>query len=58
MELPDNAIRHYLRDVYFISGSACGGKSTVSQYLSAKHGMTLYDWDAKYGEHKAIEVDP
>ena len=54
MELPDNIIRHYLRDVYFISGSACGGKSTIAKYLSAKYGITLYNWDEKYTEHKKI----
>lgn len=54
MELPDNVIKHHLRDVYFISGSACGGKTTIARYLSTKHGIALYNWDERYPEHKAI----
>jgi cytidylate kinase len=40
--------------MYFISGCACGGKSTISQYLSKKYNIALYNWDEKFSQHKAI----
>ena len=57
MNLPDNIIKHFLRNVYFISGCACGGKTTISKYLSEKHNIPLYNWDERYPQHKAIS-DP
>lgn len=57
MDLPDNVIRHFLRNVYFISGNSCGGKSTISEYLSKKHDIALYDWDGRFPKHKEIS-DP
>lgn len=57
MELPDNILIHYLRNVYFVAGGLCGGKTTISTYLAQKYGLTLYNWDEKYPEHKAIS-DP
>ena len=54
MELPDNIIKHYLRNVYFVSGGLCGGKSTIAKYLSQKYDLVLYNWDQKFPEHKAI----
>ena len=57
MDLPDNILKHYLRNVYFIAGGLCGGKTTISTHLSQKYGVTLYNWDEKYTGHKAIS-DP
>jgi len=57
VELPDNILRHYLRNVYFIAGGMCGGKTTIASYLACKHGLTLYNWDEMYPQHKAIS-DP
>ena len=57
MELPDNILKYYLKNVYFISGSACGGKSTIARRLSIKHGIELYNWDERFAQHKAIS-DP
>ena len=57
MDLPDNILRHYLRNVYFVAGGLCGGKTTISTLLSQKYDVTLYNWDEKYAEHKAIS-DP
>ena len=53
MDLPDNILRHYLRNVYFIAGGLCGGKTTISTHLSQKYGIALYNWDEKYAEHIA-----
>lgn len=54
MHLPDNIIKHYLRNVYFLSGSACGGKSTIARYLAATYDLTLYDLDERIPRHKAL----
>ena len=57
MDLPNNIIKHYLKNVYFVSGCACGGKSTISKYLSRKHKIVLYNWDERFPKHKEIS-DP
>jgi hypothetical protein len=56
MIIQDNVIKHYLRNVYFICGNACGGKTTMSRMLAEKHGFLLYDMDAVYSEHRAIAL--
>lgn len=57
MNLPDNIIKYFLKNVYFISGCACGGKSTISQYLAKKYNIALYSWDERFSQHRAIS-DP
>ena len=54
MELPNNIIRHYLKNVFFISGGACGGKTTIAKHLAEKYHFELYNWDEKYLDHKSI----
>ena len=54
MELPDNILKHFLKKVYFISGSACGGKTTIARRLSAKHNIELYNWDERFAQHKRL----
>lgn len=39
MQIADNILRHYLRNVYFITGTAYAGKSTACQMLSQMYGM-------------------
>lgn len=39
MNMPINFLQHYLRNVYFFCGTACGGKSTVSRAFAEKHGF-------------------
>lgn len=43
MKIPvsGNLLRHYLRNVYFISGHSCAGKSTMASMLSERYGMLL-----------------
>ena len=57
MELPDNILKHFLRKTYFISGSACGGKTAIARRLSTKHNIELYNWDERYAQHKKMS-DP
>ena len=50
MDLPNNIIKHFLKNVYFVSGCACGGKSTISKYLSQNHKIALYNWSELEGD--------
>ncbi len=37
MHIADNIIRHHLRNMYFLAGTACGGKTTMSRALAENH---------------------
>ena len=39
IQISDNLIRHYLRNVYFITGHSYAGKSTMVKMLSERYGM-------------------
>lgn len=39
IQISGNLIRHYLRNVYFINGHSCAGKSTMVKMLSERYGM-------------------
>ena len=45
MIFQDNIIKQYLKNVYFIAGTPCGGKTTVSRALAKKYGIPVYDID-------------
>lgn len=45
MNIADNILKHYLRNVYFFCGTACGGKTTVSKAFAEKHGLIWLDED-------------
>ena len=45
MKLQDNVLKAYLKNVLFISGTPCGGKTTVSRRLAEKYGLPVYDFD-------------
>ena len=54
MVIADNILQHHLSHVYWVSGTCCGGKSTMTARLAAKHGMTTYYTDDLFQQHKAI----
>lgn len=54
MILQDNVLKEYLKNVYFITGTPCGGKTTISRALSKKHGFAVYDIDEKFPTHQKI----
>lgn len=54
MIFQDNIIKEYLKSVYFISGTPCGGKTTVSRALGSKYDIMVYDIDERFDEHKSI----
>ncbi len=39
MNIENNIIRHYLKDAYFITGTAYAGKSTAVKMLSERYGL-------------------
>ena len=39
MNIQNNILKHYLKNVYFITGTAYAGKSTTVQMLAEKYGM-------------------
>ena len=45
MNIADNLLKHYLRNVYFFCGTACGGKTTISKAFADKHGLIWLDED-------------
>lgn len=57
MIFQDNIIKKYLENVYFIAGTPCGGKTTVSRALSKKYGIPVYDIDERFEEHQRMS-DP
>ncbi len=52
MKIEDNIIKHNLKNVLFICGTACAGKTTMSKLLAEKYNFYLYDMDKQYTEHK------
>ena len=54
MKIQDNVLKAYLKNVYFITGTACGGKSTAARALADKYGLTLYDIDKHFDGHQAL----
>ncbi len=54
MIIQDNILKAYLKNVYFIAGNPCGGKTTVSRALGKKYGIPVYDIDERFEEHTKI----
>lgn len=57
MIFQDNVMKEYLKNVYFIAGTPCGGKTTISRVLAKKYGFEIYDNDERFDEHRKIS-DP
>ncbi len=57
MIFQNNVMKEYLKNVYFITGTPCGGKTTLSHALAQKYGFELFDIDERFEEHKKIS-DP
>lgn len=43
MNISNNILKHYLKNVYFITGTAYAGKSTTVKMLSEKYDM-IFLW--------------
>lgn len=42
MNISNNIIKQNLKNVFFVCGGSCGGKSTISKILAKKHNLELY----------------
>jgi len=54
MLFQDNVIKEYLKNVYFITGTPCGGKTTISRLLAQRHGYLLYAVDERFDAHREM----
>ena len=54
MIFQDNVVKEYLKNVYFIAGTPCGGKTTISQELAKRHNLVVYDIDSQFDKHQKI----
>lgn len=54
MIFQDNIIKAYLKNVYFITGTPCGGKTTVSRALGKKYNLPVYDIDEIFPIHQQM----
>lgn len=43
MNIANNILKHSLKNVYFLVGTACGGKTTMAKELSAKYGFIHFN---------------
>lgn len=50
MEIEDKIIKEYLKNVYFINGTAFAGKSTVCKILAKKYDMILCEENYHIGD--------
>ncbi len=54
MIFQDNVIKEFLQNVYFVTGTPCGGKTTISRELAKRHNLLVYDIDEKFEEHQKV----
>ena len=54
MIFQDNVIKEYLKNVYFVTGTPCGGKTTISRELAIRHNLLVYDVDEQFANHQKI----
>lgn len=57
MIFQDNVLKEYLKNVYFITGTPCGGKTTISRALAKKYDLALYGVDEEFSRHQSLS-DP
>lgn len=46
--------KEQFKNVYFITGCATGGKTTISKAIAEKYGFIRYDADAEFDKHKKL----
>lgn len=54
MHISDNIIKELLKNVYFLSGGAYGGKTTMAKLLEQKYGLFRYRQGDNYDKFTAI----
>lgn len=54
MDYLDNYTKEDFKNVYFITGTATGGKTTISKALAQKYNLVRYDVDEEFDRHKLL----
>ena len=54
MRIPNNVLKQKLKNVYFILGSNCGGKTSMARALAEAHDMVHYSADDHYWPHRRL----
>lgn len=57
MLIKDNVIKNYLKNVYFLTGTPCGGKTTISRALGEMYNIPVYDVDERFDTHQMMSDD-
>ncbi|MCL2397710.1 MAG: AAA family ATPase [Defluviitaleaceae bacterium] len=52
MNIANNILKHSLQNVYFLVGTACGGKTTMGRALAKKHGFIYFSDNWNEDNHK------
>ncbi|MCL2776196.1 MAG: AAA family ATPase [Oscillospiraceae bacterium] len=55
MNIANNILKHSLKNVYFLVGTACSGKTTMANALSKKYGFIHFSRN-KYENEKSYKV--
>ncbi|MDO4863943.1 MAG: GNAT family N-acetyltransferase [Ruminococcus sp.] len=53
MMFQDNVLKNYLKNVYFIAGTPCGGKTSASNALGERYGIPVYNADEMFPIHQS-----
>ena len=51
MNISDNILKEQLKNVYFLSGGAYGGKTTMAKLIEEKYGFVRYRQGDHYDDH-------
>lgn len=54
MNISDNILKEQLKNVYFLSGGAYGGKTTMAKLIEAKYGFVRYRQGDHSGEYATM----
>ena len=52
MNIAENILKHSLQNVYFLVGTACGGKTTMAKEISNKYGFIHFNDNWNEDNHK------
>ena len=52
MNIAENILKHSLQNVYFLVGTACGGKTTMARAISNKYGFVHFNDNWNEENHK------
>ena len=52
MNIAENILKHSLKNVYFLVGTACGGKTTMAKEISNKYGFIRFSDNWNEENHK------